>query len=178
MSQLKDVARFTVSWYETSAIQHYNKIYAIENEKEDIFITVTTISDPPQKTILEDTRTNVGNYVYAIANLVYIVMIKAKVPSEIAGDWYYLLRRDINLEVLKEVAIYFDRHKNEVMAVQFDSLRNRLKQIKPSSFEVFPPFSTVYDTSSQTLEVPIPKENPLTEKARKKVQTLEDMSKT
>ena len=175
------VARLPQSWFDLTKLRLGSKVYALENDKEELYITVTSrVSEMEIKKIeLEDTRAKTGYYVYCVANLVQLVLTTAGCPADMVEEWYVKLRRKVNCEVLEEISVYLDKNNKALLAIEFDSLRARMENFKPSTLETYPPASTPEPTrlgSMTETVVSMGNDSSLTKRAREKPLGLKDVT--
>lgn len=137
----KAEALIPISWYSVSQIRVWDRVYALTNEKNEVFVVVNNQE-------IAGTRTSATNINYAIANLLDNVLeyISSKLSGKMgfneedfkAGQKKIVIgfRRAFDPELLINLANYLDSIGMEALGEKIDNLRMRLEGIRPKSLEV------------------------------------------
>ena len=164
----KEEVRIPISWYSTSQIRVWDRVYALNNDRDQVYVVVNGHE-------IEGTRTSAVNLNYAVASLMGEVLdyIESKIEGvpgynkedfKAGKDKIVLeLRRDRNLATLVGLANYFDSVNLSSLAEKIDNLRMRLSQLSPSTFEVQGEPGT--PTASGEMLEPLPEKNLITARA-------------
>ena len=140
ISKSEEAARLPVSWYEVSEVEILGKTFALNNDREDVYVTIDGKN-------VESTKETTVNLNYAISNLMDTILgyisdnlKNDNLDSEVFSKKRKLtvrnLRRDYNSQLLVDISNYFDDIGEKELATKIDYLRNKLSQIKPDKQEV------------------------------------------
>jgi len=152
-------ARLPISWYSATQIRVWDKIFALTNDMDEVYVVMN------EKEI-EGTRTSTMNINYAVSNLLdqllrYISTRLTDTPGFNADDFkagrkllVMNLRRQFNPKLLIALANYFDTIKLHWLGQRIDNLRLRLEQLKPSTVEIPGEASPAHGTSEMLEAVP------------------------
>lgn len=143
----EQAVRLPISWYSMSQIRIFDRVYALNNDKDEVYVMVN------MKEVAE-TRTSTVNINYAVANLLDVALdyVEEKLDGKKgfngkdfkAGRKKIVLgfRRSFDPDLLIDLSTYLDNIGQETLAEKFDNLRMRLEQVKPKSIEVPEPISS------------------------------------
>ena len=133
--------RLPISWYSMSQIRIFDRVYALNNDKDEVYVMMNMHETP-------DTRTSAVNLNYAVANLMDAVLdyVVEKLDGKkgfskktfAAGKKTIVtgFRRGFDPNLLIELSTYLDGIGQEILAEKFDNLRMRLEQVRPKSLEI------------------------------------------
>jgi hypothetical protein len=133
--------RLPISWYSASQIRIWDRVYALNNDKDEVYVVVNNHE-------VQGTRTSATNLNYAVAYLLDNVLeyISSKLAGKVgfneddfkSGQKKIVtgFRRKFEPELLINLASYLDSIGMEALGEKIDSLRMRLEQIKPKKLEI------------------------------------------
>lgn len=133
--------RLPISWYSMSQIRIFDRVYALNNDKDEVYVMMNLHE-------VAETRTSAVNLNYAVANLLDVALdyVEEKLEGKKgfnrkdfkAGKKKIVLgfRRAFEPEILIELSTYLDNIGQEVLAEKFDNLRMRFEQVRPKTLEI------------------------------------------
>lgn len=144
--QVEDMAKalvgIPISWHTLTQIRLWDRIYAVDQEKDDVYITINGKE-------VRGTRTKAANFNVIIANLVNYIMdymirkleadgFDNKALIEGRRTVVLSLRRGLGFKGLINLANYLDSINQSPLAEKIDNLRMRLEKVIHDALDVQP----------------------------------------